>query len=238
MKLAILHLVAGPDLRAARQLHDCHDLNDEDVMHILFHQHGWDPKSHFRFGDEATRLPHFLQSIIAGALVLIDDHSVRVVDLLNEQQVASTSTDQYEIEISMLERIDSVLASDGWELAAWQSSRHVVPLLNARRALLNTICRYPTVQHNVSQGYIAEGEDNDEAQLDHVAMLQGLTASPRPLNPEANPHDRAQSLSHAQHRALQVAWLAVRQNKVAGSIDSEQAEALEAQLKQLSGNVV
>lgn len=225
MKFAALHLVSGPDIQAARCLHNCDGLNDEDSNHILFHQHGWDPKSSFRFGDDAVHLPFFVQHIAAAALLLVDD---------GEVQLKNISADQQSGEAGLLSELDKELSLLDFSdmLFAWDGADQILPLLSARTALLNVVAPLTNDIHSLAPEYIHKKGDSDERQLDYICTLHQLPASKRPLNVSADHAGRQAAQKHANSRALQLGFLATRQLQVSGLIGVESGTQIEKTIRQ------
>lgn len=225
MNFAVIHLVSGPDLHAARQLHDCSGLSDEDSSHILFHQHGWDPKSSFRFGDDAVHLPFYLQRITAACVIRMDGGKASSLitsssDNITEKQLL-TDIGQY------LKQTDESAA-----LYAWDASNQLQPLMMARSSLLNGPLAAPSKMHSLCADYIHSGNDNEERQLDYIASLHGLLATERPLNVASDPAGCQLAEKHAAIRAWQLAFLTVRQQQVIGAIDADVGEEFEHTIRQ------
>jgi hypothetical protein len=225
MKFAALHLVSGPDIQAARRLHDCQRLDDEDSSHILFHQHGWDPKSSFRFGDDAVHLPFFLQHIAAAALVVFDGDKM-------ELKVIQASGEGGESQLLLDLNHQLSKLPENITVFAWNGADQVLPLLSARRALLGVRLPLPDTIRSLAPDYLQTQSDSDERQLDYIATLHGLAPSSRPLNVSADQAGRQLAQQHANIRAWQLAFLATRQQQVSGQRSLESSRQIEAKIRQ------
>lgn len=231
MKFAALHLVSGPDIQAARRLHNCDGLNDEDSSHILFHQHGWDPKSSFRFGDDAAHLPFYLQHIAAAAMVVVDGEDVSLSSIeargeKGEKQLLAELNQQL-----------SELAEDSL-VFAWEGGKQTMPLLKARRSLHGITLSLPAKNESLAAEYHNEYIDRDERQLDHIVTLLELAPSMRPLNVAADQAGRLAAQQHADKRALQIAFLATRRLHANSDLGADIAGNLEHTIRQLLEQLV
>lgn len=224
MKFAALHLVSGPDIQAARRLHDCEGLDDEDSNHILFHQHGWDPKSSFRFGDDAVHLPFFLQHIAAAALVIVDGNDVelKVISASSEVGEAGLLADLSDA-LSSLDSSDMQFAWHGDELKQ---------LISARRSLLGVAVPVHNAFSSLAQEYIGQQADRDERQLDYISALHQLPGTERPLNVRADQAGWQLAQAHASSRALQLGFLATRQLQVSGQLNADSGNQIEQAIRQ------
>lgn len=225
MKFAALHLVSGPDIQAARCLHNCDGLNDEDASHILFHQHGWDPKSSFRFGDDAVHLPFFLQHIVAASLLVVDGSYV---------ELSSLSVEHPKSEKELLHDLHRKLLQHAGDcvIFAWQGAAQLLPLINARRSLHGVSVALPPLVRDLAADYIHTERDNEERQLDAITALHQLPSSARPLNVSTDPAGCQLAQQHANARALQLGFLAARQLQVSGEINTDLATHIEKTLRQ------
>lgn len=118
MNLLIFDIETIPDVNAGRQLHDVHDLNDEEVVDALLTLR----RQHTQGSDF---LPHYLHQIVAISLVLRTNQAVKVWSLGSED---SNEKELIERFFMGLERYQPTLVS-------WNGSGFDLPVLHYRALL-------------------------------------------------------------------------------------------------------